>query len=827
MKEDCRDSWGTRLVLDTVADIKFALRQLRKSKGFTVVILSTIALCGGLNVAMYSFLESWILDPFQYPDEDEVMAIGNVYRKQGNRLSTISPLSFVEIERDARSFKAMGLIDGDGGVDVVIEGASPFVTSVDTVTAGIWEAVGVRPLLGQTFSPESVREGHEKVAVLSHAFWSARFDGNSDVLGRKIRLNGQEYSIVGVMPERFRIVSPKPTLWIPRVFSAAELKEGSRDSNSYRAVGRLREGVSMERVRAELDQLFRATFEGHPDRQAAWTRSGLSYGVETLQDFVSKNDRELVFTGTVVLQAMVLGVFAIGCLNIAGLILVKGMSRRKEISMRSSLGATRFRVLRQLLCETLLLFLIGGAISIPVMWIAKDTMYWSLFSVFEFDEATVNVSVLLFAGGTLLGFGLLFGWLPARSILRSSLSGSLSDSSGRSTGGASRSRLQRALMVCQIALACSLLILAVSLVKNGYQVLKKDYGFVAENRVLVKIGTPRYLFEAIRDFAEEVEARIERLPGVLNVATASSVPLSGYNFTSTGFDIVGYPLEVNDAERRTTIFRVGTDYFDTMGIRLIKGRMFDERDREGTEYVVVIDENNAKDYFQDIDPIGSFIRRGDRDCRVVGVVSSTVNAPYYFGWSLDRALYFPQSQWYFMRPASFVVHSSLDLGVLESSIQTLARDINPNLAQIEVIPMQRNIFDSARPELVMAKLTAVFAVLAYALTLIGVYGVISNIVTQRLKEIGIRLALGARSGSIVVQFLKSVSAYTVIGLAVGVVLAYFSLRFLQPFLNGGESIDFLLFASVSLSILACALVAAFVPVFRATSIRPTETLRYE
>ena len=449
--------------------------------------------------------------------------------------------------------------------------------------------------------------------------------------------------------------------------------------------------------------------------------------------------------------------------------------------------------------------------SIPFVFVATDWLRGSLLQELPFQEANLNLAIFLFAGFILLIFGLLFGWIPARSILRSSLSHNISESDGRASGSAGRSRLQQALMVFQIALACCLLILAVTLVKNGFAVMKKNYGFTPENRMLVKIGLPSYLYPdtpSRRSFFKVARDRLAQLPGVHTVAYTNRIQLTSYNMWVTDFSIIGRPLAPDESARRTTMFRVSPDFFSAMGITLVKGRLLNEADHLDSQPVVIIDEQNAKDYFGERDPIGAMIVHGPKECRVVGVVSKTINMPYFLNSPLDRALYFPHAQWSPMRPASFVVHSSLDKANLEQSIHKLIREIDPQLLQIEIETLQEVIAQSAIGELTFAKLTALLSILAYALTLIGIYGVISNTVAQRIKEIGIRIAIGAGVQSIVVHFLKSATLYTMIGLLLGVIPAYFLLRFFGVYLN---AIDPWIFFGVTGSIFVCALVASFVP----------------
>ncbi len=830
IKEECHDAWGTRMIMDTVADLRFAFRQLRKSKGFLAVVLLTIAICSGLNVAVYSYAHSLIIKPFDYPNGDEVVAVGKIWRKQSDKVGYVSPLSFVEIEREAKSFKAIGLIDSDDSVDVSIDGGAAFATDIMLVSGGVWEAVGVRPILGRTFSPESVEDGHDKVVVLSFALWQSRFEGGADVVGRKIRLNGAEHTILGVMPERFNILYPNQMMWAPRIIRSHELKEANRESNGNRVVARLKSGVSLSQAQVELDQLFDRTFDSHPEQQAAWARSGLSYTALPLKEFVTKNEAEMMVPATTVLQVVVLCVLAIGCLNVAGLTLVRGMTRLKEISMRASLGANRGRIVRQLLTESLLLFILGGMASIPFAFLAIEWLHNIIFQDLHIPKASMNLSVFVFAGLVLLSFGLLFGWLPARSTIQSGLSHTISESDGRASAGAGRGRLQQALMVCQIGLACCLLILAVTLVRNGFAVVKEDYGFISENRTLVKVGLPSYLYPdtpSRRSFFSEARDRLAQLPGVHNVAYTNRVPLTSYNMWYTEFSIVGKPLAPDESARQTTMFRVSPDFFSTMGITLLKGRLFNESDHQDSQPVVIIDEQNAQDYFEDRDPIGSTIRFWNKECRVVGVVSKTINMPYFLESPLDRALYFPHAQWSPMRPASFVVHSSLDKGSLERAIQKLVREINPQLLQIQIDTLQEIIADSAKAEITFAKLTALFSALAYALTLIGIYGVVSNTVTQKIKEIGIRIAIGARVYAILLLFLRSASLCTILGLMLGLVPAYFALKILEPYLNGVGALDPWIFLGVAFSILVCSLIASLAPVYRAATILPTETLRYE
>ena len=253
LRDECQDAWGTRFLLDTVSDIRFAARQLIKSKGYLAVTILTIAMCSGLNVSIYRYVHAWIVKPFDYPNAEEVVAVGKIWKKQRNKVGAISPLSFTEIEREARSFKAIGLVDSDDNVDVVVPNGSAFVADVMLITPGIWDVAGVKPLLSSTFTRGSVEEGHDKVAVIGYQIWQSRFGGSVDVIGKQIRLDDSEHTIIGVMPDRFNILYPNRTMWLPRKESSHEMKEANRESNSHRVIARLNEGVGISQAQVELD----------------------------------------------------------------------------------------------------------------------------------------------------------------------------------------------------------------------------------------------------------------------------------------------------------------------------------------------------------------------------------------------------------------------------------------------------------------------------------------------------------------------------------------------------------------------------------------------
>lgn len=807
-----RDMRRLKSIGQTGEDIRFALRGLRKSPGLAAVVIITLALGIGLNTAIFSVVKGVLLDPLPYPEADRlVWGVGSF---SANSQAAVSPPDYLDYRDQSTSFEYLGGRRGIGSYTLT-GSAAPEVIRGQSVTAEFFEALGGVPILGRGFTRTDEQQV-SRIVVLGHTFWQNRLGGRSDVVGERLTLDGESHEIVGVMPAGFQLFSE------PDFFSPIPLHVGGnlvRRFHNLRLVGRLQRGVSIEEAQAELDVIASRLEREYPESNATWTLP-----IVPLESVFVGGVR----TGLMILWGAVGMVLLIVCANVANLLLARGTGRRVEIALRTALGAGRARIMRLLFTESLVLALVGCAGGVGLSFVALRVLRAVEPGVLpRMDEVALDGWVLAFTIAISLLTGLVFGLFPALATSNLDLSSTLK-TGGRGAAGSS-GRIRGALVVAEVAMSFVLLIGAGLLIQSFAKLRSVDPGFQPDGMVVASVALPeaRYQTDEQRiSFFAQLRTRLAAMPGVEGVATSSILPLSG-----GGNDTyVGVPgrLELGSDQQFNSQFRfTSNEFFDVMRIPLIQGRAFGDGDRAGSPPVVVIDQTLATAIFPDENPLGQRLQidMGEPyEAEIIGVVGGIS------GFSLALApgfhLYLPYDQ----RPIAgqrVVIRTTVDPVTIMNRVAPTVAALDP-LQPVSELSAYSEVVDQtvAQPRF-QALLLGIFAAVALVLAVIGVYGVLSYLVAQRAREVGIRIALGARRSDVVRLIVRRGLGLTMMGLAIGLVAAFGLTRLMATLLFGVGATDVLTFALVAVLLGGTSLAASYVPARRAARVDPTAALRQE
>jgi len=779
-----------------------------------------LALGLGANTAIFSVVKAVLLNPLPYPDSGRL-----VWVRESNPGGDIpdepaSEPNFNDWRTQSRSFEGLAAF-ANTALTMTGEGEPERVPGV-AASANFFQVLGVAPALGRGFMPEEEAAGKNRVVVISDGLWRRSFGASPKALGQTLTLNGNPYTVVGVAPPDFK--NPvrgqrPPEMWVPLAFN---FDQSRRRSDYLSVVGRLKEGAAVEQASADLSGIAARLAQEYPATNAGW---GVT--VVPLHERVVGDVRPALW----ILMGVVGFLLLIACANVANLLLARAAVRRQEIAVRSALGARRGRLVRQLLTESLLLSFAGGGLGLLLAaWGVELLVALSPGNIPRLDEAGLDARVLLFTFAVAVVTGGLFGLLPALSASKTDLAESLKEGGSRgSTAGQGARRLRNSLVVSEIAIAVVLLAGAGLMVRSFQSIQAVDPGFRPERVLTFDLSLPaaRYKEDAqLTGFYDQLGARAAALPGVERAAVTSALPLSGGDILS--FVIEGRPElppeKVQDAEYST----VSPEYFDVMGIRLVSGEKFTERDRAGAPAVTLISETMARKYWPGEDPVGKRINLGDPARSpwrtVVGVVKDIRRE------ALDKEpypqMYSPIAQ-FPRRGLSVVARASGDpLGLVPAVRRELA-GLDKDLPLSNVRTMEQVLAESVARRRFQMLLIAAFAGIGLLLAAVGIYGVISYSVAQRRHEIGVRMALGARAPDILRLVVGQGLGLALAGVGVGLLAAFALTRVMSSLLYGVSATDPVTFACVSLALLGVALLACLIPARRATKVDPMVALRYE
>ena len=795
-------------------DLRYGIRMLLQRPGFTALAVLTLAVGIGANTAIFSVVNAVILRPLPYADPDRLMLLRETKLPQFPEFA-IAPGNFLDWQSQNEVFEQLEAFRTH--FYNLTGNAEPERLRAARVTAGTFSMLGIQPALGRDFLAEEDRPGNDGVALISHGLWQRRFGGDPAIVGQQMTLNGRSHTVIGVMPASLRFLDRNAELWAPMAFTDQDRQ--NHGGHFINAVGRLRPGITQEQALTNLTTIAARLEQQYPDTNAGW-----SVKVTPLFEAAVGEMRPtlLVLLGAVAL------VLLIACANVANLLLARASSRHKEIAIRSALGASRWRVVRQLLTESVLLALVGGACGIVLA-------YWGLDLLLSLAPASLPRMRDVSLDGSALGYtlaitlltGVIFGLAPALQSSNPDLNESLKEGGRGSTGGP-RQRVRSLLVVTEVALALVLLAGAGLMLKSFWRLQQVDPGFNPENALVVGISLPptKYADDQQRAaFFRQLLERTAALPGVEAVGATHSMPIiSDYLL---GFVIEGRPPAAPGDEPSTNYYAVSPDYFRAMGITLVRGRSFTERDTAGAPRVAIINETFARRFFAGEDPIGKRIHvtNGPETFReVVGIVADVRQ------YGLDREAPIQFYEPYLQEPfsgMSLVVRTAAEPSALSAAIRQEVFALDKDQPVASVRTLEEVLAESVARRRFSMWLLGLFGGVALLLASVGIFGVMNYTVAQRTHEIGIRLALGAQRRDILRLVVGQGMILALIGVALGLIAAFAGTRVMASMLYGVSATDPLTFTGVALLLAVVAFLACYLPARRATRVDPMVALRYE
>jgi putative ABC transport system permease protein len=838
-KELGYDVRGGGWLEDLWQDLRFGARMLLKQPGFTLVAVLTLALGIGVNTAIFSVVNAVLLRPLPYPEPGQLVQLLRADRS-GSPSSVIGSATFVETKAQSQSLARIAAYSGG---DMALTGAGPAERIVSgAVTADFFPLLGVQPALGRNFTPEEDTPNGPKAVILGHGLWQSRFGGDADVLGRTITLNEQSYTVVGILPARF-LYPEQFQLWTPLALGERGGTFVSYGEGMWllKAIARLKPGVTLQQAQAELQTIAQRTQPGGPpatpggNPQPRGEGGGRGDSVLTLIGLHEQVVGDVKGALLVLLGAVAL-VLLIACANVANLLLARAAARQREMAVRAALGAGRLRVARQLLTESVLLSLAGGGLGLMMaFWGVRALGQWSGASLPAMQGIGIDVWVLAFTLGVSVITGLAFGLAPAVQAWRTDVNAALKEE-GRGDTGRHRKWLRHSLVVSEVALALVLLIGAGLLIKSFSRLLDVNPGFRTDDVLTFQVTLTEGKSSAQKvSFIEQIVERLKALPGVQAVAATDSLPLTPFE-RITPAEIEGRPpIDLSKLKRGEVRVRpvsrptVTLDYFNAMGIPVRNGRAFTSQDARGGAGVVIVNEAFEKHHFPGESAVGKRIRlmagRAEAGWQtVVGVVSDVRQSGLAGDVMLEVYNPVPEDMG---GALSFVIRVTSEPAGLISAVRGVVAEVEPNQPLHNVMTMEQRLANTTTSRRLNTTLLGSFAGVALLLTVVGIYGVMSYAVTQRQREIGVRMALGAQRGDVLRLVIGEGMKLVLIGALLGLGGALALTRLLKTLLFGVSATDPLTFIVIAALLIIVALLACWIPARRATKVDPLVALRYE
>ena len=803
-------------------DIRYAARKLARTPGFTAIAAFTLALAIGATTAIFSVVDAVILRPLPFHEPDRVVRVTNM--RNGNRMVS-SPPDFMDFRTQAKSFSSLSAIANQAMN--LTGGADPERVQAARVSATFWNLLGTTPAIGRGFAPNEDQQSAGRVVVLSDGLWKRRFGSDAKILGKTISLDGNSYTVIGVAPPRVSYPE-RPDVWIPLVFSADDVRPESRGAHWMGVIGRLAPNVTVPQAKAEMIALTRRLEQLYPD-----ANTGLTADVMPLQEYMVGDVRPALY----VMFGAVAFVLLIACANVANLLLVRAASRESEMAVRTALGAGAWRIVRQLVTESVLLAVVGGiGGTLLALWGVDLLLAVAPEGVPRLEEVSVSGTVLLFTAGVTALTGILFGAFPALHAARANVSGMLKDGMRGSSGGVASRRARNTLVMAEMALAVVLLVGAGLLIRSFSKLLAVDPGFKAERVMTFNVVAPdaRYgQYAQRRALATDLVERMKRVPGSQGTAIITGLPLSNM-MMRTHAHIVGTPPDKPSERKVTDVAMATPGYFATMGIPIVAGRDFSERDGSGAAVVSIVNEEFVRRYFPNENPIGKRIELGwEQDTaatggtmtlggEIVGVVANVKRR------GLSQEVH-PETYASYMQPTfpafSVVVRSTADPSSVMAAIRAQMREIDRDLPVSELRQLQELVSSSVSRPRFYTTLLGVFAAIALVLAAVGIYGVISYAVSLRTRELGIRIALGATGRQVSGLVLHQGVSLALAGVVAGGLGAYWLSHLLEKLLFGVTSRDAVTFGVVAALLTGIAAIASYIPARRAARVDPLLAMR--
>jgi putative ABC transport system permease protein len=804
-------------------DLRQGARSLFKQPTFTIVAVITLALGVGANTAIFSVVHAVLLQSLPYPDADRLVMVWETRRSNPSGQNVINMGNFFDWKEQNRVFEDMAAF---GGASVNLTGdGEPEKIPSQIATTNLFNVLGVKPIMGRTFAPEEGKPGQPGVAVISFGLWQHRFGGDPQIIGRKLNLSGAETTVIGVMPAGFNwhvnassITTKMAEIWLP--WQIAEQNRPRRGRGAM-AVARIKPGLSLEQAQSEMSVVHNRIAQQYPEFNANWT-----VNLVPLRAQFTGKIRLALFT----LLGAVGMVLLIACANVANLLLTRASGRQREMAVRAALGANRGRIIRQLLTESLLLAGLGGMVGLALAWRLPDLLV-SLAppDLLNLPQVNINAAVLGFTLGISLLTGVIFGLAPAFEATRLNLSESLKEG-GKSAGGMRAQRLRNSLVVLEVALALVLLVGAGLLIRSFARLQGVDPGFNAQNVLTMGVSLPGRKYDTDQkrvNFFRQAVAQMRALPGVESVGAVNSLPFAAFH-SGTSVDIEGRPLLPVTDKLKTGVMVTDANYFRAMQIPLKRGRLFTDQEAAEMRHVVVINEAFALQHFPNEDPLGKrvtiYMKDDNQPCEIVGVVGDSKHM------GLDAEVR-PMSYWPHPELASsgmtFVVRTRGDAASVTSATRNVIRALDPEQPVADVRTMESLIGTSMARARFNTLLLTIFAVVAMFLAGVGIYGVMAYSVAQRTREIGVRMALGARAKDALWLVVRRGMTLSLAGVAIGMAASFALTRLMETMLFNVSVTDPLTFAGIPLLLALVALLACLIPAWRAAKVDPMVALREE
>jgi putative ABC transport system permease protein len=818
------DNLGESNPFSVFHDLRYAIRRLRNSPGFSTVAIATIALAVGANTAMFSLVNGLFLSPLPYPDPDRIVRL--LERHPNGGINGISTLNYLDWTTQNSAFDYIAAETGwsptltDGNEAVVIRGAR--------VSAQYFEIFGVQAAVGRTFRSGDDQPANDRVVLLSHRLWESRFGADRALVGREIRLNGEGHTVIGILPEGGPFDRAVAEIWKPLAFQPAQMTRGFRWLGG---TARLKQDVALDQARARMDVIGQRLARAYPDSNTGW-----GVAVDRLQDVLIGPQLQAAITILFAATALVL---LIGCVNLANLGLARSISRDGEMAVRAAVGASRADLVRQVLVENVVISLCGGIVGIGVGY-ALLTWIQSLIPLYALPPAVdidMDTSVLLFALIVAVLTGLLFGIAPASQVMSRSLAATLKERGLATTAGSRGRRTRSALVIAEVALAFVLLVASGLLMRSFFKLLDVDPGFTAENVLTARVPISQQQHADPIDlnaYVASVRAAVEAVPGVREAALTSALPLQGWGY-GVPYAIAGRERS-DPVNRRPAFFKiVSPSYFRALGITLRAGRVLSETDTAGAPPVAVINDTLARREFADENPIGRRIlmpkivpgttELGEEIAwEIVGVVAGEKITG--LGDAISGGVYVSDRQ----NPTydlSLVVRASVPPQSLERSVRSAVARVNKDQAIGDVQTLEQIVERSMLATRTTSSVLAVFAAMALLLAVMGIYGVTAYMAAQRTHEMGIRAALGAGASDLRNLILRGGMRLTLIGLSIGLAGTFAATRVMSSLLYGVRADDPLTIAAVLVVLFAVAALACLLAARRMTNTDPMEALRHQ
>lgn len=796
------------------SDLRYAFRQLTKNPGFAAVAILTLALGIGACTAIFSVVDGVLLRPLDYPHSEQIVAIRETDIPKFPEFS-VSPPNYLDWEKQTKSWQYLAAYAG-AQINLTGEGEPQRLVGVKA-TAHYFDVYRIQPVLGRWFVPEEDADGKNHVVVLSYPFWQRVFGGERKIIGRSIQLDGQPYIVIGVAPPRFGQASKVDT-WIPMGFKPDEINADARGGHYLSVIGRLRSDVTFEQAKAELELLAAQLSRQYPDSNKGW---GVT--MARILDYSVRDVRAVLYT----LLGAVGCVLLIACANIANLLLARATARQREISIRTALGASRLRLVRQLLTESILLALAGGAMGIVLARWGLDLLLALAPSTLpRTSDIQLNLAVLLFTLFVSILTGVIFGIAPALLAAHTDVHEGLKQGARGSTDA--RGRLRSALVITEVAFALVLLGGAGLLARSFMRLTNVDPGFVPEHAIVMRLALPEKKYEKPEQqlaFVDALLARLRVSPGVKAAGLTHSLPL--ISDWVLGFKIEGRPEVPPSDLPSTNYYSVTPDYFHAMGIRLIRGRIFNEHDDSHARRVAIINETLARQFFPNEDPLGKriLVTNGPDVWRqIVGIVADVKQ--YGVDRETTSQTYEPYAQYPF-RSLSVVLRTEGSPAALAGMLRPAVYATDKDQPVGTIQPLEEILGGTMAKQRFAMVLLVVFSVVALVIAAVGIYGVMAYSVVQRTGEFGIRMALGAQRSDVLRLVLSHAGKLVGLGLLIGFGATILTSRVMGSMLFQTSAHDPLTFSLTILLLATVALAACLLPARRATRVNPIEALRTE